>query len=653
MKKIYSLALMLVALLCFFSANASVLKLNVNHAEAIKTAVVHYWGDSGYVDLDLLEGIKLVDGVNEITVNATISYGELRVTAASGWLFTSAYNPWDEALTIEQAGTYVSDYTVSNYNLDRGCNTWTINASDSSAFRTATFTLDVEDASKVKSIKFDGTGYEPEFETGENQVAFSPTEETKFVITPVDNGIYQVLKNDAEVAKTGSTWTVTDLADGDNVKIVSTYPDIDVPVHITFTNPGTEGIITELTVDGEAVEPEVYLADDFTVKLASTIHFAIDRDNHSLTKFYVNGESAYADYGYTAFIGGETTFEINAIKYEQFTKRIVVEGPAEGFKLRLGQYSTTGNPIELVEGENLLTMSTKSLYLNIECGNAYNLISIMDGETDILSKLTTYTRYFQVNTTDDLVIKIEKLVFENVAYFFFEEDPLAVVSSLSLSSGTYSAGNTRSFTSDLKKGYNMIEFNNDFNPFSLYWYTSYSPANANYTGDFVYRNGEKVTSSYTRNYTFNDLADGDVIKVFFNAEAPATYNLTFEDNTEEDLTFTVHHDYVKPIEDLSATHQVLAGTHVKLTAEEGKEIAVKVGDNEPMTASEHEFFVTDHTHVVVNSPNTTGVANVAVDAAAAEGEVFNLQGIRVAPANEFNQLPAGIYIMNGAKVVKK
>jgi hypothetical protein len=65
----------------------------------------------------------------------------------------------------------------------------------------------------------------------------------------------------------------------------------------------------------------------------------------------------------------------------------------------------------------------------------------------------------------------------------------------------------------------------------------------------------------------------------------------------------------------------------------------------------YTFTVNADTSVKVSTTN--GVSNISVDGNASS-EVYNLQGIRVArSAENLNSLPAGLYIVNGKKVVVK
>ena len=68
------------------------------------------------------------------------------------------------------------------------------------------------------------------------------------------------------------------------------------------------------------------------------------------------------------------------------------------------------------------------------------------------------------------------------------------------------------------------------------------------------------------------------------------------------------------------------------------------------------FFGLNSPHIrkatVTLAPNGTTAINEVTQLRAAVYDVFNLNGVRVGTTADFNRLPAGVYIVNGKKVVK-
>ena len=95
---------------------------------------------------------------------------------------------------------------------------------------------------------------------------------------------------------------------------------------------------------------------------------------------------------------------------------------------------------------------------------------------------------------------------------------------------------------------------------------------------------------------------------------------------------------------------VLAGTQFNFGIKED-ETLIKVTANGEVVAENTgsaSFSVTGDTNFIIDV--TSGIASINADNNG-EKTVYNLQGIRV--NGDYNTLPAGLYIVNGKKVLKK
>ena len=94
---------------------------------------------------------------------------------------------------------------------------------------------------------------------------------------------------------------------------------------------------------------------------------------------------------------------------------------------------------------------------------------------------------------------------------------------------------------------------------------------------------------------------------------------------------------------------------------DGEKVLPMVNNNENTrmwegNAPKITFFGLNSPHIrkatVTLAPNGTTAINEVTQQRAAVYDVFNLNGVRVGTTADFNRLPAGVYIVNGKKVVK-
>lgn len=154
------------------------------------------------------------------------------------------------------------------------------------------------------------------------------------------------------------------------------------------------------------------------------------------------------------------------------------------------------------------------------------------------------------------------------------------------------------------------------------------------------------------NYTLNP-KNGSVIKAFVNGESPK-HDVTF--SIEGDKNFTVKKDIITEVSDLSSPVNVHEGTRVDIIPDEGETIEVTVNDRSiPAFEDRHTFYVTGATDVLIKGKQS-GIETIGADSAAADRDVYNLQGIKVldnATPAQVKALPSGLYIQGGKKIVVK
>jgi hypothetical protein len=215
------------------------------------------------------------------------------------------------------------------------------------------------------------------------------------------------------------------------------------------------------------------------------------------------------------------------------------------------------------------------------------------------------------------------------------------IASMQYFSLTYSDRSSMGVTN----GYNTVNFYSGDLPI---YFSSYGSES-----DLVYLNDEVVDPMYSGSSSrqINEVPNNSVLKIFFN-ETPETYTVTVD--ADENLTVSATKDLISEVADCSS-FTVLGTSNVSIAvsgADNEDKLVVKVNDQE-VTAEDGKYSFTVSADTKVSVSKEAGVSNISVDNNASS-EVYNLQGIRVARnANNINNLPAGIYIMNGKKVVIK
>ena len=158
-----------------------------------------------------------------------------------------------------------------------------------------------------------------------------------------------------------------------------------------------------------------------------------------------------------------------------------------------------------------------------------------------------------------------------------------------------------------------------------------------------------TTSTYA-SYQIN-VEDKNVIKAFIATE-PVECNVTF--NAPEGLEATVTYDRVKTLDKLADGLACFKGTEVAI--EGADDLTVKVGETELEKNNDGKFVFTvaDPATTVTLADKSSGVENVVMTTEAdANAAVYTLMGVRVGTRADLNTLPAGIYVLNGQKVIVK
>lgn len=428
-------------------------------------------------------------------------------------------------------------------------------------------------------------------------------------------------------------------AEGSTLYIEVEAPKVEVPLSFKFTNEGTEDAVTGVTVNYE--NRDDWNSGNFTVMSGQTVAINLNTNLYEIQSVKFNGEPQYVNYGYVSITINSTepsVIEIDAVKPTPKFVTIVAEYP-QGVRYCIGNdYNGTvlaeeETTIEVPSGQNL---TIKAADTNWTVTKIFNL----EDESQ------TYQIDYPFQVTDGLQLFVEVSPYErNKQFIAFIEETEWQYFSMTLSANNYAHRESYTFGNPgcpITTGYNTVNFCDDDMPLGI----------GGYPTPVVYINDQPETLEYGAFTT--PLADGDVVK-FFSSE-PASHKVTY--TIDENVSAEVYHDHITRI-DMPSTHNVFHGTlvHIRPAASaytaSASSIKVKADGNDVPADENGQYAITVNadTNIEVTGA-TNGIDDITVAGTDAETPVYNLQGIRVARAADFDSLPAGLYIVNGSKVRK-
>ncbi|MDE6206335.1 MAG: hypothetical protein K2M55_00830 [Muribaculaceae bacterium] len=569
--------------------------------------VTLYVGDTEYTDA--------VNGLNNIDMG-----GEryLRVKTNDGILFTEVtfvdewYNEetsWlDRVATFEDGTQYIDLY--STFPEDE---MFRIRTSGATEARSASFTLTVDDPS---AIVLQRKAQPVELTAGENTVKFDPTTEATIDILTVSKPLYSVTHNGTPV-KSDFRYTIT-VADGDVVDVQAKYPDIDCLVTINVTGGGASDFIATMDIDGKAA---FNWDKPFTVKAGTEVTLTGRTTEYEVLSFTINGVSAMFTNPTTIFVDRDATLDLSVRRYASFDMTVNIDDPSRVHVYR--GYSYNGDELELQAGDNVVEVTRNTPILSIVPAEGCYLNTMnIDGYNYEPYELQI-APVMVGSLTDDDVLTI------TTATIVRDKKAMVYVHNLGLVTDYFKF--KRGDLSDvaMTEGYNALPFYERDNAFRI---ETGAPVDA-----VVYLNDE-VIEPQPGGFTYApNLADGDVVKVFFDF-APGLHDVELSVAAELADGVQVTKDYIRPVQ----CGTVKATTHTRLTIaglSDTRKCLVKIDGEEYAELNgkeEVEFTVSDNHKIEVTE--RSGIAEVAADADVA-AEYYTLQGIRLS-----ERPAAGTYI---------
>lgn len=608
MKKIFTTLFVFLACISAFATNV---QLDIDDASRVKVQV--YYND-----------YTVVNGINNIDVP---QYGNISVNAT------------DDAYLVSVTKTLGETTSDIYINGSSSCNIYVYDSDEGAVYKVTTVSkadaadssmqIYVDNPAKVQAYISETYVY-PTLVAGWQEFKFASAVEKNLQIKHQDYGsyLYQVKVNDEVVADQNGYYYIT-MADGMKLEIFADFPDKKVPVKVNIPE-GLENIISSFKVND--VETTGYLEDGFQVQLGSKLYITLNTSDYALESFNVNG-SPYNYYSYyQTVITDETTIDIAAHAYTMLNTTINVTDPSHIIVYKGDYY---GNDIITLTGtSNEIQISEQVGKITICRANGCIIDELLIGEE---VATPDYNGYYNINVKEGMVI--------NVTSHAKERNELFVVYVDNADLAPY--GNNIEFSDadrtkyTLKSGYNNIKLDaaSDLPVKVAFW-----GANTCY----AYLDGETWAPVYTGGTSFeaSNIGNGSVGKFYFAGE-PASCNVTFTVNGESKNVECIR-DICVPTEFSDIT--VLAGTQFSFCICT-EDTLIKVSANGEVVAENTDsasFTVNADTNFVIDV--TSGIASINADNNG-EKVVYNLQGIRM--NNDYNTLPAGLYIVNGQKVLKK
>ncbi len=634
MKKIYSLLVAFVAMFCSaVSLNAASVTVNVDDASRVKITI-------DYVEQTIVTG----DNVFEYDPNA-YAYMEIG-GASSDYGITNVSAVYKDGTTENSVYMYLGKAAVSLSTYADGA-VYTVSSFSYAAARTATCTVNVDDASKVSFQRGTST---VELVNGDNPIAFVPSGSNaeSFSIRGTSGSLYQVLVNGTAASTSYDGSYSISPANGDRIEIKANFPDVNVPVTFEAVNEGTEGFVTNVTVDGIAVD---HLVANFSVKLGSTLEWTPNETDYKLNSIWLNGATSYLYEcrSITVLTEDPIVIKYDATKYASFNITINIDHADRLNFYKMVNYSSvaiTG----LVDGVNTIELSEACSGLSFKVLGGCWVESFTDAEG---TEYKDYpSRSMDIPVAEGKVFTVTTGTVErNSSFVFYIDEPAQCQygGNLTLAADNYQNQTTPVLFQNgngdpLAGGYYPIVFDPTFdNPMQINcWGNTNSP--------IVYQNDTLVKYDYSPRFT---AADGDVVKVFL-AGAPDTLDVTFDASSVTGYAFEeVVRDIIVPVADVTAPLAVLTGTQISFQVVAAPSIAtpnaavfvndvvVTPGDNG------YVITVTEDTKIEIKANTNTSIDNIE---AAQNSNVYTLQGVLLlqdATEAQINALPAGMYIVNG------
>lgn len=561
------------------------------------------------------------------TFTLPASYGYVYINATDGNCIVSAMNETSGSSAYMSGNTQAQFYLYSDATLS-------VISADLESTRTASCTVNVDDASKVNMSYY--TGQAIKLENGENTIKFNPNGETPFQIAHTNYGetLYQVSVNGVAQTDSYGRYYVT-VADGDVLDIKADFPNEPATLTFSYGENETE-VLGCLSVKVDGVPVEDFDGKTLTVKLGQKVTLVGNTDLYNFNySIYIDGVSQYF-YGSYEFTVTKTEYAINvnATKYTSYSAYLTIDTP-ENISVYPGNSNTA---MEIQAGvATAIELTSNSNYINLMPSTDCYISSILVNGVEYGSNGTSSVTVRNINENDQIIVVTGKIARDKSATMWVDD----------LNAAQYGYGvqrySDRASVTLVSGEAVTVNFDDSDNP---YYLSFYSPKYCS-----IFNNGVYNTPQYEGSTSYYiTLVDGDEIKIYLASE-PEKYTVTVTQNASDAITgFTTDG---QAYSNYASGFNALKDTQVGITIDSTSSAQVVV-DGEAVNIDENGVYnivITKDTEIVID--NTNSIESIAGNEAT-DNNVYNLQGILViknASAEQINALPAGLYIVNGKKVV--
>ena len=580
-----------------------------------------------------IDGVNqgLVKGNNEITIDAPCGYySTVNVQATTDNFITSVI----KGGANQVSSPYNTTWSYYPSDSDAG-KIITISTIKGSVARTASCTVNVDNASKVKVMR-SGSYSVVQLHNGENTVYYIPGYETMLIIESATYGVplYKATLNGEDLAYSYGYSANLSNDGGDKVDILANFPEgLTYNVKFTYVDPlKAKGVVTGVTVNGTAIE-DYDNAEGFDVPAGQSVVVSFDNVNYKIDAVKLNDNPVYAYSSYNFIPKADTKINIDAHQYGTVKATLNIDNK-DNVTVYKG-YSYQNDIITVNDGDNEIELSENNAIITIKANSGCYITSVTYGETT-LSNQGEYT----INpVTEGMVISVVSGAIVRDKSFTINIDDI--------SAAQYGFNLTRTDhtqVENLATGANKVAFAENETHYQLSAYGS--PVFG------VFKKGVMINPSYQGSTSIEfDAADGDVFDAYVK-ELPKTYNVKFE--LAEGM-------YSYQFNEVSASYvgasnqwsnigfTAVEGTSFEITIipASGLNIVVKVGETTYNANESGAFVVPVSEATTISIADGTGTGINSINSENADNTFYTLQGVKVSGKAK------GLYIKNGKKVVVK
>ncbi|MDE6793849.1 MAG: lipocalin/fatty acid-binding family protein [Muribaculaceae bacterium] len=665
-------------LFSIFSIIATIaLSLNVGAAEDFAYTV--NWDTPGAISItlaDITGNPMAIDPASTSYVATQTGYIYLRPT--KGFIIKSVTDRDGKAYKISGYRNYGGQYvSLSCYGSQNGN---VFNVVTEKLEKTGEFELDIINGEYALDLYLNnGTDRElstfaaPELIKGTQKVDLTAYDNELMVVKDDGKPVYSIKKNGQPIPVESFSGVPVESGDKIEIQAYEVEPE-RVSVSIAFVE-GAEGCLNSV-YDATSTKLIPYSAieaagNTVNCNAGTTLRFNFHED-YLLNSITVNGTPAELpaeDMPFKVVIEENTTILVDAAPkvYEEIEGVVYVEGPVEGLRFTTG---IMDYDVEIpISGGEELTEDVVFTYSNgktftVKAGTAKKYTLMMPGKThkffyDALPGYWIVDRILGNPDDPDYPVASLAVLAENAPLFVkvatIGNDTKAVVFyDGEDEAARFYAQNVR-FPgrleidgipgSYLTNGYSIIEFDSGY-------HESFSVGKAggsNSNEILAYLDGKKLKyNEDSMAYTGFKMNEGSVLKVFSvpSGTTPALHSVKFE--IEAGVAVEVLYDVMK-VHNPDSDLECIGKTLVSVIPSGSADVSLDGNALEADAEGRYEF-VTSRSGHVLRVGTQSGVSQIESDELG-EPDIFNLQGIKL--SGSVKALPAGIYIVNGRKVIKK